>query len=129
VIIIRQKGFSLIELVMVIAIIGILVAVAVPSYKSSTAKARRSDGQTALMDAMVREERYFTEHNTYTTTLADAKAATASPEGYYTISAAACSSSTIASCVKLTATAGSVQASDGNLTLDSRGQKLPADKW
>ena len=76
-----SSGFTLIELVMVIAIIGILVAVAVPSYKSSTAKARRSDGQTALMDAMVREERYFTEHNTYTTTLADAKAATTGPSG------------------------------------------------
>jgi type IV pilus assembly protein PilE len=125
---IKQKGFSLIELVMVISIVGILMAVAIPSYKSSTAKARRSDGQTALMDAMVREERYFTEHNTYTTNLATASAATTSQEGYYTISAAACGAG-ISSCVKLTATAGSVQASDGNLTLDSRGQKLPADKW
>jgi type IV pilus assembly protein PilE len=125
---IKQKGFSLIELVMVITIVGILVAVAIPSYKSSTAKARRSDGQTALMDAMVRGERYFTEHNTYTTNLTTASAATTSPEGYYTISAAACGAG-ISSCVKLTATAGSVQASDGNLTLDSRGQKLPADKW
>jgi type IV pilus assembly protein PilE len=123
-----QKGFSLIELVMVITIVGILMAVAIPSYKSSTAKARRSDGQTALMDAMTREERYFTEHNTYTTNLATASAATTSQEGYYTISAAACGAG-ISSCVKLTATAGSVQASDGNLTLDSRGQKLPADKW
>lgn len=125
---IKQKGFSLIELVMVISIVGILMAVAIPSYKSSTAKARRSDGQTALMDAMVREERYFTEHNTYTTNLATASAATTSQEGYYTISAAACGAG-ISSCVKLTATAGSVQASDGNLTLDSHGQKLPADKW
>jgi type IV pilus assembly protein PilE len=123
-----QKGFSLIELVMVITIVGILMAVAIPSYKSSTAKARRTDGQTALMDAMTREERYFTEHNTYTTNLTTASAATTSQEGYYTISAAACGAG-ISSCVKLTATAGSVQASDGNLTLDSRGQKLPADKW
>ena len=42
------------------------------------------------MDAMVRQERFFTERNTYTTNLAAASAATTSPEGYYTISAAAC---------------------------------------
>lgn len=122
-------GFTLIELVMVIAIIGILMAIAIPAYTSSTTKARRADGQTALMDVMVRQERFYTENNTYTTNLANLPAATSSPEGYYTISAAACGGSTIDSCVILTATAGTAQSSDGNLTLNSRGQKLPADKW
>ncbi|MCC6208052.1 MAG: type IV pilin protein [Gammaproteobacteria bacterium] len=114
---------------MVVAIVGILMAIAIPSYNSSTAKARRTDGQTALMDVMVRQERFYTENNTYTTDLDDLPASSDSPEGYYTITAAACGGSTIDSCVILTATAGSAQASDGNLTLNSRGQKLPADKW
>ncbi len=124
-----HRGFTLIELVMVVAIVGILMAIAIPSYNSSTAKARRTDGQTALMDVMVRQERFYTENNTYTTDLDDLPASSDSPEGYYTITAAACGGSTIDSCVILTATAGSAQASDGNLTLNSRGQKLPADKW
>lgn len=124
----RQSGFTLIELIITIAVIGILVMVAVPSYNDSTTKARRSDGQAALMDIMVRQERFFTENNTYTTDLAELPASGTSPEGHYTITAAACGAG-IGSCVILTAAPGTAQAGDGNLTLDSRGQKLPADKW
>lgn len=124
----RNLGFTLIELVMVIAIVGILMAIAIPSYNSSTTKARRTDGQTALMDVMVRQERFYTENNTYTTDLGDLPAQETSPEGYYTISADDCGTG-IDSCVILTATPGDAQESDGELTLNSRGQKLPADKW
>jgi len=66
----RSAGFTLIELMIVVAIASILTMIAVPAYQSSMAKARRSDGQAALMDAMAREERYFTANNTYTTNLA-----------------------------------------------------------
>jgi type IV pilus assembly protein PilE len=124
----RNSGFTLVELIMVIAVIGILMAIAIPSYNSSTTKARRADGQTALMDVMVRQERFYTENNTYTTNLADLPAQDTSPEGHYTITAAGCGAG-IASCVILTATPGAAQAGDGALTLNSRGQKLPADKW
>jgi type IV pilus assembly protein PilE len=112
----------------VIAIISILAMIAVPAYNDSITKTRRTDGQTALMDVMSRQERFFTQNNTYTTNLAALPASAASKEGFYTISAAACGGG-ITSCVILTATAQGGQVSDGNLTLDSRGQKLPADKW
>jgi type IV pilus assembly protein PilE len=124
----RDSGFTLVELIMVIAVISILMAIAIPSYNSSTTKARRADGQTALMDVMVRQERFYTENNTYTTDLAVLPAQDSSPEGYYTITAGACGAG-IDSCVILTATPGAVQADDGALTLNSRGQKLPAEKW
>jgi len=123
-----MTGFTLIELMIVVAIVTILAMIAVPAYNNSTLKARRSDGQTALMDVMAREERYFTERNTYTTNLAALPATAASQEGYYLVSAAACGGG-ITSCVILTATAQNAQTPDGNLTLDSRGQKLPANKW
>ncbi len=124
----QAPGFTLIELMIVVAIVSILAMIAVPSYQNSMSQARRSDGQATLMDVMAREERYFTENNTYTTNLAQLPAATTSPEGYYTISAAACGTG-INNCVILTATAGAAQTADGNLTLDSRGQKLPANRW
>lgn len=124
----QQSGFTLIEMVIVVTLIGILVMIAVPAYQDSVTKARRTDGQTALMEAMARQERFFTENNTYTTNLADLPYGTTSAEGYYTLTATACGGG-IASCVLLTATPGAAQASDGALTLNSRGQKLPADKW
>ena len=125
---IKTYGFTLIELMIVIAIIGIITAVAYPSYQSSMTKTRRSDGQAALLGVMNAEERYFTENNTYSTTLADVNASSTSEEGHYTISAAACGGG-IDQCVILTATPQGVQASDGNLTLNSLGVKLPTDKW
>ena len=124
----KIQGFTLIELMIVVVIIGIIAAVAYPSYNNSVPKARRSDGQAALMDIMNAEERYFTENNTYTTTIADVNKSTTSEEGHYTISAAACGSG-IDTCVILTGTPQGTQASDGNLTLNSLGIKLPVDKW
>jgi type IV pilus assembly protein PilE len=122
-------GFTLIELVVAMAIMALLVMIAVPSYNNSVIKARRTDGQSALMDALTRQERFFTENGTYTTDLAQASIATASAEGYYTLSAAACPGSSINACVVVTATPTGPQSSDGALTLDSRGRKTPADKW
>ena len=123
-----DSGFTLIELMIVIVIIGIIASVAYPSYQESTNKARRADGQAALLDIMNAQERYFTENNTYSTTLSDVGRSGTSEKGHYIVTAAACGSG-ITSCVILTATAQGAQTSDGNLTYNSLGVKLPADKW
>ncbi len=125
----RFSGFTLIELMTVVSIIAILAMIAVPAYNDSVTKARRADGMAALMDAMARQERFFTENNAYTTVLSEVPMSATSQEGFYTLSAAACAGSTIANCVLLTATPTSAQAHDGALTLNSRGQRTPAEKW
>jgi type IV pilus assembly protein PilE len=124
----NSPGFTLIELMIVIAVIAILAMIAIPAYNDSITKARRADGMSALMDALTRQERFFTENNTYTTTLADVPIATNSQEGYYTLAAAACGAG-IQSCVIITATPTAAQAHDGALTLNSRGERTPGDKW
>src|SRR3954469_13542635 len=60
-----QCGFTLIELMITVAIIGILAAVAYPAYNSSVRKARRADAKTALLDLAQREERFMSTANTY----------------------------------------------------------------
>lgn len=130
----QQRGFSLIELMMALVILGILAAVAYPSYQDSLTKGRRADGQGKLLELMNAQERFFTENGTYTTTLStfaavDGDGKVASDEGFYKVSAAACSGATIATCVILTAAPQAAQSADGNLTYNSRGQKTPTDKW
>lgn len=61
----RQRGFTLIELMITVAVIAILAAIAFPSYQDSLRKSRRTDGKNALTQAMANMERYYTENNTY----------------------------------------------------------------
>ncbi|CAM3581178.1 type IV pilin protein [Paracidovorax anthurii] len=61
----HSNGFSLIELMIVVAIIGLLAAVAYPAYTDSILKGRRAQGRTALMELMQQQERYMTQNNCY----------------------------------------------------------------
>ena len=61
----KLKGFTLIELIIAIAIIGVLAALAIPAYQESTAKTRRSDAQGALLGLTSALERFYTENNSY----------------------------------------------------------------
>lgn len=58
-------GFTLVELMIVVAIVGILAGVAYPSYQESVARSRRADAKAVLMENAQHMERYFTQNNTY----------------------------------------------------------------
>ena len=60
-----NKGFTLIELLIAIAIVGIIAAVAYPSYQDSVTKSRRTDAQAALMGFAQAMERFYTTEGTY----------------------------------------------------------------
>lgn len=84
----KAKGFTLIELMVVVVIVAILAAVAIPSYQSSIQKTRRADAKETLTRIAAAQERFFFTNNSYTSDLTKLglNAAGDSTEGYYTVS-------------------------------------------
>ncbi|PIA71868.1 type IV pilin protein [Pseudomonas sediminis] len=67
----RQQGFTLIEVMIVVLVIGILAAIAYPNYSEYVKRGNRSEGQAFLNDVSARQERYFSQNNAYITNDAD----------------------------------------------------------
>lgn len=130
-----NSGFTLIELMIVVAIVTILASIAYPTYNNSILKGRRAEGRTALAELMQQQERYMTQNNAYyafsnaagTTTPASVPFKTFSGDtqaktAYY-LSASACPSSTISECVQVSATSSKSDPEVGILQILSTGTK------
>lgn len=127
------KGFSLMELLITIAIVGILASIAYPSYQEQVAKSRRTEASGALLSAAQALERYYSANGRYTTTAAGSTLPsvflTKVPENgtaYYTVASSAAS----ANAFTLKASRAGVMASDscGDFTLDETGSLAVTDK-
>jgi type IV pilus assembly protein PilE len=134
----RAAGFTLVELMVVVAIVGILGAFAYPTYAGYIVRTRRTEGQVALIEAMQRQERYRVQHNSYVAFSADEPgtegltwwSGAAASASAYELDAYACPGRDIAECVEIRARPGTARVDArfrdpdcGALTLDSTGRQ------
>jgi type IV pilus assembly protein PilE len=122
----RARGFTLVELMIVVAVIAILAAIAFPAYQRYAFRARRPDGQKLLTAISLAEERYYALRNTYADLATIGFANTTSDSGHYTASVTVSAVNTIAGQAYVaTATPVGAQQKDacGALTLNNAGVK------
>lgn len=60
-----KNGFTLAELLAALAVVGVVLALAVPNYSGYAVRARRTEARVALVEAMQQQESYYTRHNAY----------------------------------------------------------------
>ena len=135
----RSAGFTLIEVMIVVVVLAILAAVAIPSYREYIIRGNRSAAQQFMLNIANREEQYMLDARTYTATIGAGGLNLTIPADTttrYTF-AVAPSFQLDAACADVAATVGYVitataigpQVSDGDLKIDNLGAKCPAGKW
>lgn len=149
----RFSGFTLIELMITVAIVAILAAIAIPSYQDSVWKGKRGEAKAAILRTLQSEERYYTQNNTYlvfssvtpppTTTPFSIYSADNANNSRYTISTeittlsltqgalttTSCSANDATKCIRVVATVannGSDPSCGNKLYMDSTGVKQSA---
>lgn len=134
----RPAGFTLIELMIALAVAAILAAIALPAYQDQVRRSRRVDGITFLNEVARAQERWWTKNHTYAedmTALGYASDTQPSPAGFYAVSVTipnTCRSGARLTCFTASAVAQGGQAADTacqTLTLTDTGAAGPAGCW
>src|SRR5262245_49255951 len=137
----RENGFTLIEVMITVAIVAILTTLALPSYNNYLLRVNRTAAAQFMMDVANRQEQYILDQRSYTAiscTTTCTGSLNVRPEAAvatnYTVTAVLTGNDCLGNALAgpsyvITATAIGTQVKDGNLCLDSRNNKTPATKW
>lgn len=129
----RISGFSLIELMITVAVVAILASVAYPSYREHVVRSLRSEAQQFMLQVANRQEEYFLNTRMYADDLTLGKMGIVVPERVarvYQFAVAPDNQATPPNYkITMTPILGTSQELDGKLILDQRGNKTPKQKW
>lgn len=129
----RRRGFTLVELTCVLAVVAVLASLALPSYQSIVRKSRRTEAQAALLELALRQERWRSDHPSYAEAPADI-GATGTDDAVYRFDFIDVTPTSFT--VRATAVPGTGQEKDRQgtvactpLKIDQSGRRSPSDCW
>jgi type IV pilus assembly protein PilE len=129
----RSRGFTLIEIIVVVAIIGILAAIAFPSYQNQVRKSNRAAAKSWMLGVANVETQYLMQARSYGDLTALGTAATMPNEvsKFYTATITVAAGTPPTYTITVTPVSGTIQVADGWLAIDQDGTKTSqySEKW
>lgn len=128
----KNRGFTLMEVMIVIVVVGILAAIAIPAYTAQVRKSRRAEAQAVLISIGARQQQMLLDTRGYVATVADLSVSVPDSVSLYYTLALTADNTTVPT---FTATATPVTASRQNddscgaMSLDQTGKRMPSSCW
>ena len=125
----RRQGFTLIELMVTVAIVGMLAAFAIPAYTSHLVKGHRSAAQAFMIDAAQKEQQFLADARVYKSLADLGLTVPTDVSDRYTVAITLADGPPPTFTITATPISGKSQDGDGTLTLTSDGTRSPSSKW